>query len=214
MTDWIAEERGFGGALEDFNRLRRRASTRPLLTLGLTLLLTAGLVFRSARKQLSYESDVTFRVIESELEAKTASTPNRALRSFVLEVVFSNALLIDLMKRHHLGGNRFNVSPIDAAEAMRDEDIEVRVWRNYFLDLRYADQEARSARLYIEFGHPDPQVAFEVVSELSSAVTEESDRTGKAAACGRWLSSKRRSMPRVRRWSRPRPSWPSTRSRC
>ena len=98
LPSWIAEEDGLRGAWRELVRLARRAASRPVLTLGLTLALSVGMVVRAWRKAPVYESHAVFRVTEGELDLATASAPNRALKGYIQNVVFSNEALVALLQ--------------------------------------------------------------------------------------------------------------------
>jgi hypothetical protein len=180
---WIDLEPGLVGTRRELARLYRRAAARPARTLGITLLITAAVVGRSARKLHAYDSRIVFRVTEGELDATTAPPPNRRLQAYVKTVVFSNARLVALMRAHKLRPLALKKDPAQAAEDMR-EDIGVGVWRNYFLDARGMFDPARSARLSISYADKDPQLAFDVVRDLGQLV-QESEGSARVAEAER-----------------------------
>jgi hypothetical protein len=171
-ASWIDDEPDLRAALRELQRLLRRAAARPIVTLLLALLTAAGVAGNIARKQLVYDARVVFRVTESDFEAGTAPPPARALRAYVLDVAFSSARLLEVMRAHHLYGSTTARDPTLALESMR-EDIEVQVWRNYFIQDRAADEAGRSAHLAIGYTGTTPEQALAVVHDLGRLVIEQ-----------------------------------------
>jgi hypothetical protein len=130
-------------------RLSRRALARPLVTLAAALLLTGLVVTREARKVRFYHSRVVFRVVGGD------ETPKRALRQLVQREVLSDETLLDLIKRHHIDDK---LSPLDAVEYLRDDQIAMEIWRN------------PDTHVMLGFADRDPKLAYEIVCELMELV--------------------------------------------
>jgi hypothetical protein len=170
-ASWEKDEPGAKGAWIELQRLKRRALSRPLKPVFIALLLTAALVGMRARKQRVFSSRVVFRVTENDLDATTAPRPAKALREYVYDVCFSTTRLIELMTLHGLYPAQLKRDPLLAAETMRD-DIEVDVWRNYFVDDRTSLDAGRSARLAIGYSSKDPAQALVVAQDLGKLIAE------------------------------------------
>src|SRR5207244_1584201 len=97
-----------------------------------------------------YSSRIVLRVLEGDVDIATAPRPKGKLREYVADVAFSSARLGELIRKRDLYPRERARDPSFAMpiEAMRD-DIEVEVWRNYFLEQRSVDDPARSARIAI-----------------------------------------------------------------
>ncbi len=178
-SDWVAREPGLRTALHELGRFRRRAMAHPVATLVVAALLTGVVVARRARSAPPVRARIVFRVTEGDLDVGTAPRPNRELRAFVNEVAFSNQHLAELARRRGLYAHELKRSPVDAAESFRD-DIDVDVWRNYFLEGRANDDPARSARISISYRSRDPHEAYEVVQDLGRLVVE-ANQSGRVA---------------------------------
>jgi hypothetical protein len=163
--DWLAAEPGPAEVGRELKRLFRRAWSRPLLPLLLALLGTGLVVGKRARKQRSFTARVVYRVSEDDLDAATAPRPAKRLREHVSEVAFSNARLVEIIKRHGLYAPKLARDPLLAVESFR-EDIEIDVWRNYFLEERGELDAGRSARIAIGFAHADRELAYQVARAL------------------------------------------------
>jgi hypothetical protein len=189
VTSWLDEEAGLVSAWRELGRLRRRAASRPIHTLGITLLITFAVVYKSSRSVPAFESRVVFRVVEADIEAQTSLVPNHALRSYINDVVFSSERLVELMKRHKLGGSKVTKDPAEAVKGFR-EDLIVEVWRNYFMEARSTMDPARSARVAISYPHKDAKLAYEVTRDLGDLVvkTQEEERIARAEETVRALA--------------------------
>jgi hypothetical protein len=178
---WIEEEPGALGAWNELQRLKRRALARPFRAVALALVMTAAVVGMRAKKVRTFTSRVVFRVTEGDLDASTAPRPAKALRQYVLDVAFSNHHLLDVIKAHGLYAREMKRDPSFAIEAMRD-DIEVEVWRNYFMEQRQTDDAGRSARIGISYQSKNADEAYVVVQHLGRLVAEEEEAARVAMA--------------------------------
>jgi hypothetical protein len=172
--DWTDDEPGAAAAWHELVRLRRRAFARPWKPLLIALMLTAAVVGQRARKTRSYGSRIVFRLTENDLDAATAPAPAKKLREYVLDVVFSQQRLLDVIQAHGLYPRELKRDPGFAVEAFRD-DLEVEVWRNYFLEERLNDDAGRSARIAIAYTHQDRQQAYDVVRALGRLLMEHEE---------------------------------------
>lgn len=180
--DWLSDEPGAAAAWHELARLCRRVFRRPWKPLLVALLLTAAVVGQRARKTRSYTSRIVFRLTENDLDAATAPAPARKLRQYVLDVVFSQQRLLEVIQAKGLYARELERDPGFAVEAFR-EDLEVEVWRNYFLEERLTDDAGRSARIALSYTHPNRETAYEVVRHLGRqlAAHEEAARIAMAA---------------------------------
>ncbi len=169
--NWDDEEADLGSALGELARLKRRAWQRKWRTLAIALACALAVVGMRARKARSFSSRIVMRVTEADLDAATAPRPAKRLREYVLDVAFSNQRLLDVIRARKLYPSQLKKDPSLAVESMR-EDLDVEVWRNYFVELRQLDDAGRSARVAIEYRAPDPQVALDVVRELGRVITD------------------------------------------
>ena len=173
-ADWTDDEPGLRSAAVELGRMRRRAFARPLRTVGLALLVALAAAGVRARKHRVYRSRVVLRATEGDLDAATAPRPNKRLRQYVLDVAFSNARLSQVIHDFELYPRERARDPSLALEAMRD-DVDVEVWRNYFVEIRQLDDAGRSARVAVSYQHRDPQLALDVVRRLGALIVEQEE---------------------------------------
>ena len=178
---WIDDEPGAARSLVELERLRQRARRRPLLTIGLTLLLTAGLVGWRARGVRFYTARAILRVSEGDLDPMTAPRPKSTLRGYVTDAAFTNQRLLDIIKQRKLYPVLAHDDPNAAVAAMR-KDIKVDVYRNYFLIERRPDDPPRSARIAISYRGRDPLVAQAVLTDLADTVARNEQMARQASA--------------------------------
>jgi hypothetical protein len=173
---WVDDEPGLGGVGRELKRLGRRAWLRGVRTVGLALLVTAAVVGKRAQKERVFTSRVVFRVSEGDIDVGAAPRPARELRAYVLNVAFSTGKLLDLIRRDGLYRRELKRDPQMAVEAMRD-DIDVEVWRNYFVDNRSEGGSGRSARIAVEYTAKDRELALEVARALGALIIEDQEET-------------------------------------
>jgi hypothetical protein len=108
-------------------------------------------------------------------EGGSARTESR-LRDYVVNVVFSDAVLLGMMKAHNLNPAKVAQNPTLALAGFR-EDIDVDVYRNNFIYERLPGDPPRSARLDIGVNANDPREALVIAQELADLViTHEAKR--------------------------------------
>jgi hypothetical protein len=178
---WIDAERRETSIPDELARLRRRAIARPFRTLFVALAVAGSTVAVRAQKQRAQHARVVLRVTEEDLDAATAPRLKHNLRDYVLTAAFTNARLIALMQKYDLYTRRLAADPAGALESIR-EDIEVEVYRNYFIEERTGDDPGRSARIAISFTAKDASVALEVARRLGDIVVEQETAERQQAA--------------------------------
>ncbi len=183
--NWIDEEPGAATAGAEVRRLFRRARLQRVKTIVLAVLLGALGAAYDGYSGRSFQSRIIYRVTESDMDATIAPPPKKQLKSYVEDTIFSSERLVKIMKDHNLYSNVLTRDVQLAVENLR-EDIEVEVWRNYFVDARMAGDAGRSARIGITFHAKQPKLAYDVVQALGTLVTvtdgEERTRLARLAA--------------------------------
>ena len=172
--EWIDDEPGLHAALAELRRVVRRAFARRWLCLALALVGAGAVVAWRALPTRRYQSRVVYRVIEG--GEADAAMPNRALRDYVRDDVFSNQALAELITRHHFVEHPTS----EQVKAFRDEALLVEVWRSELGE--GVDAAEQSARIAIGFSHRDPKVAYEVVCDLMDLVSGRADNAEVLAA--------------------------------
>src|SRR5690349_16028419 len=172
VRDWSDEEAGRRELSFELRHLARRAIARPWATLGVALAIAVAVALFAGRTPRTYSSTVTFRVTEGDIDFATAPQLNPRLRAHVQGALLSSPRLEAIRAARGLYPEARRRGEAEAIAAFRD-DIEVTVWRNYFLEGREAeDDPTRTARLAIRYRGRDPQLAYQVAQDLGRAVTD------------------------------------------
>jgi uncharacterized protein involved in exopolysaccharide biosynthesis len=174
-TPWSEAEPGLGDFFWEVGRLFRRARSRWLFTVSLTVIVTCGMVIREVRKQRKYPAKIVMSVEEQNVDDDVVPYTASAFQDYVSNAVFTDARLLELIERHDLH-TMVKKQPELALESVR-EDIEVEAYRNLFLEYQAGKGDDRSARLAISFWATDPELALTVARELSELViTHEAEQ--------------------------------------
>jgi hypothetical protein len=187
--DWIESEPGLRAALGEVARLFRRTRARRLLIVGLALAGALTLSAKSSSSGLedSFSSKIVFRITENDTEeASIASRPPREFKRWITAAAFAGPRLTKVIERHHLYPALYARDPQLAVETMR-EDIDIIVWRNYFLwdylpEGEGDDSERRSVRVAIAFHARDPELAYDVVRDLGQLIIDLQEQSRLALA--------------------------------
>jgi hypothetical protein len=166
-----------------------------LTALGLALAVVA----IELAKEHAFSPRVVLRALEADRDARTAPRMKRQLREYVMGAVFSNRALSDLMTRHGLYPGLARTNREAALQSFR-EDIEVEVYRNYFVEERGAGSAPRSARIMVSYRSEHRDLALAVSRDLGElvAVHERAARRQQAdAAASRAAQALDRAKARV-----------------
>jgi len=180
-TAWMAREPGLREAFAELGRLGRRALGLPGRILIGTLLLALAVVGFVVVKGHRFAPRYLLRAVESDRVASDAPHGKRALRDHVLHNTFSNGRLLEIIQRHRLYPALAKRDPNAAVTSFR-EDIEVEVYKNYFVEERDPDEPPRSARIAVRFRSEDRALALAVTRELGALIVEQEALARRAQA--------------------------------
>ncbi len=179
-VDWADREPGLPEAVREVQRVLRRASARPVLTLAATVVVTALLIGMVARKVPLQRARVILRVQENAFAGDLALAQKGELKNHIYQVVLSRDRLLEVIHRHNLYPSAQARGDDEAVEQFR-EALDVQEFRNYFLVGHGEDNQLASGRIAISFTDPDYQVASAVVEDLAQVVIEAEHERRKAA---------------------------------
>jgi hypothetical protein len=173
---WEDTEPGFRETLGEIARLFRRARKRPWVVVLLTIVLTALLVVRSARRETSYGATVKLLVTESEQEAESEEIQsgsriysNDKLREFIANAAFTDGKVLEVLKQNDFRTRDIENNPRLVLQSFR-EDVEIDVYRNHFVEAPMG--APRTANIAIGFRMNDPDKALAIVRDLGDLVVE------------------------------------------
>jgi hypothetical protein len=177
----MAREPGLREACSELARLGRRALGLPGRILVGSLLLALLVVGFVVLKGHRFGPRYLLRAIESDRVATDTPHGKRALRDHVLHNTFSNGRLFEIIQRHGLYPALARKDPNAAVNSFR-EDIEVEVYRNYFVEERSPEEPPRSARIAVRFKSEDRALALAVTRELGALIVEHEAQARQAQA--------------------------------
>jgi hypothetical protein len=170
-VDWEESERGFEFAIDEARRLLRRARPRLRWLVVIGLVAAIGYPVRRITAKRVYDAQVVLRIVEADKELTKEVRPPQELFAFIWGVFLSGPNLKKVIERHKIYPDKWAKDPQVAVEAMRN-DLDVVLWRNYFVESYSDDDEARSARVSISWHFKDPEVALAVVRDLGDVIIE------------------------------------------
>jgi hypothetical protein len=170
---WESGEVGWSFAKQETRRLLRRSRPRLRWIILVSLLAAAGFVTKRLWKPPKREAVIRMRAIEQDMERETAVRPAKSYQDYIWGVFFSSTNLLKIVEKHKLYPDRYARDPMLAVEGFRD-DIDLQVWRNYFIWEHYEDDgELRTVRFSVSWMSTDPQQALEVVRDLGALIIEK-----------------------------------------
>jgi hypothetical protein len=133
------------------------------------------------RQKKVYDAEMAVRIVEANQDLTSRMRPPQHYLNLIWSVFLSGTNLKKIILRHKIYQDKWDRDPQLAVEAMRD-DMDVRVWRNYFVEDYYShdDDEARSARVAITWHYKDPDIALEVVRDLGNTIMESQSEERRA----------------------------------
>lgn len=168
---WLDDEPRPSACLLQAARLLYAGARRPAAVLAGTAILLASLLAIRALQKHAYTPRFVFRVVETDSDPRNHPRPRRDLADYVQNGVFTSGPLLDIIHRYGLYPGLARRSARAALEAFR-EDIDIDVYRNYFVEERSADSAPRSARLAISYKNADRNLAVSVTRALGTLVAE------------------------------------------
>jgi hypothetical protein len=178
----VESEPGLRSIARIVARLIRRARANPARVLVTALLLALAVVAIALVTERAFRPRYVMRVVEADRDARTAPRMKRQLREYVMGAVFSNGVLLSLIEKHGLYPGIVRKNPQGALESFR-EDIEVEVYRNFFVEERSAHDAPRSARIAVSYRSDDRDLALAVTADLGDLIVthERAARSHQAA---------------------------------
>jgi hypothetical protein len=178
---WLDREPGFRAFAGQLRRNLSRGFCLPLRTICASLILASLVVGVHAIKERKYAPRFVLRAVEADVNVDASPRPKRKLREHIRDAVFSERPLMEIMQRHGLYGKLMRANPRAALDSFR-EDIEIEVYRNYFLEERSNHEPPRSARIALSYKAEDPRTALEVTRELGDLIERYEGETRRRQA--------------------------------
>lgn len=191
QDDWLDREPGFVATVFQVGRCVRRGLMRPVLVVAIALLLTGGVVAIVALVSGEYNPTYVLRVSEMDGDPSVMPRPKRQLQQYVQEAVFTTEPLMRVIQKHGLYPSLARKNQRAALQSFR-EDIEVEVYRNYFIEERSREDSPRTARLAVRYRAKDPDLALAVTRELGGLVIEHERQEMRRQAARSALEAARR----------------------
>lgn len=195
IDSWIDDEPGARAALQQAGRVLRRGVRRPLATLLAGALVALAAVGIVVLLEPPYRPGYVLRVVETDRDPGTMPRPRRELRQYVLDAVFTTNALLAIIQKHGLYPALMRHSRRAALESFRD-DIELDVYRNYFVEARSAHEAPRSARIAVRYRSEDPAIALAVTRDLGKLIVER-ERAERAKEAAQAARSAKRALDRL-----------------
>lgn len=169
--DWLDREPGFFAMLVQFGRCVRLGLTKPVRVVLIALAASALTVAAVALLSGNYRPTVVLRVSETDGDPSAMPRPKRQLQQYVQEAVFTSAPLMAVIEKHGLYPSLARKNKRAALQSFR-EDIEIEVYRNYFVEERTRGEAPRTARMAVRYRAKNPGVALAVTRDLGSVIIE------------------------------------------
>jgi hypothetical protein len=162
---WLEVEPPSGTGWAAIGRLRRRSRGSWKIWVSAALVISVLATIRSAGRPPGYTVSIVVRVLESTVQPGGADFGVAALRSYVNDLVFTNANLIAVMKRHPETFRGLDKNPSFELEDLR-KAIDVSVTENDFVQERDPNDPPRTARIVFSYTSFQPELAFNLATEL------------------------------------------------
>ncbi len=169
MSDWYEAEPSLVETLViELQRLKRRARARLPLVLAIAAVLTAAVVWKVARKPALHRARIILAITEGEMASAHDAVPLDQLQDYINGVLLTDEKLLAIVEKHDLFPLRRTHGNAFAVGELRDL-FAIAVWRNYF-QYAYSYQERRTARVAVVVTHGNPDFAYDMAEELTTAI--------------------------------------------
>ena len=166
-TWFDSEESTRLGMIAEIQRIRRRFRARPWPVIIAALLTSAFVIYKIASRPTKVEAEIVMALTEGSFVQRDSGIPGEQLHEVITTNLLSDRNLSALIEKQDLFPARKKRGMQYAVDALRDK-FDVDVWKNTFAD---GDEDVeRSARIGITVTDTDPDVAYDLVRELSNIV--------------------------------------------
>ncbi len=166
---WIDSEPRLADCVEQLAWLFARGLRRPLWLAIVAATISAVVLAFVFLRKTTHTPSYVLRIVETGRDPRDLPRPRRQLAEYVKTGVFTSEPLLDMIRRHGLYPSLLRKSRRAALETFR-EDIEIEVYRNYFVEERSAGSSPRSARLSVSYKNSNQEVAVAVTRELGALI--------------------------------------------
>jgi hypothetical protein len=178
---WFNDEPRALDVLRQAVSLFARGVRRPWLTLLVSLSFAAGVGALVAFGKRNHAPVLVLRLVEGSGDSSTMPNPQRRLREYVRDAVFTSAPMLELIRRHGLYPSLVKKNPRAALESFR-EDIVIDVYQNYFVEPRAPGETPRSARVAVSYRSTDRSTALAVTRDLGALIRKHETAVRNAQA--------------------------------
>ncbi len=178
---WLDDEPRAGDFVRQTADLLSGGFRRPFLTLALSALFVAVVAAVLVFGKRVYAPHVLLRIVEGDGDPSAQPRPHRQLGEYVRDAVFTSEPLLELIRKHGLYPSLVKRNPRAALESFR-EDIDIEVYRNYFVEERAPGSAPRTARVAVGYSSSDRAVALDVTRELAALIERHEARVRRAQA--------------------------------
>lgn len=178
---WFDDEPRALDHLRQAVSLLARGGRRPWLTLLISLSFAAGIGALVAFGKRHHAPVLVLRLVEGSGDSSAMPNPQRRLREYVRDAVFTSAPMLELIRQHRLYPSLAQRNPRAALESFR-EDIDIDVYQNYFVEPRAPGETPRSARVAVSYHSPDRSTALAVTRDLGALIRRHETQVRNAQA--------------------------------
>jgi len=167
---WVSDEPRLSSVAR---QVIARALHRPVLVLGVAMLVAGPFVARRVLRPPAYEAALHFRIAEGELsDPLHAPRAPRGIHDYIRNVAMSRDRVERILKDHPSFGSNLEGNREKAVELFR-EDVDIQVSRNYFILDWSPGNTPRSARVAISLRALDGAEALEILHEIGAAILQD-----------------------------------------
>lgn len=169
--EWLEAEASQQTLRRELQRLKRRAKKRIVVVILLSLVGVAAVIKKVSGRVPLYQATVLMRVTEGNLLEEDSPMANEGLANYLFLVALNSERLLTIIEKHNLYPERETFGSTYAIDKLRDF-LDIEITANYFARVRDEGDPQRSVGINLHFSDFDPDLAFEVALDLSSALVE------------------------------------------
>lgn len=187
---WDMRERGDHRIVRELSRLARRAKTRPVMVLFLSVAGSAFVVGLLARKNQTFEAEVILRVSEGVIVADNTPLPRDKLEGYLRSIAFSDANLARVVAEHDLFPIARARGPRFALAELLDR-IDLAIYSNYFA-IDHGLDVPRTVRISVTYTADERGNALPVARSIAQLIINAASERRQTASDALFdLSSKK-----------------------
>ncbi len=171
VVEWLDDERRANTFRNELQRLKRRAKKRPILLIVITAMMVTLVLWKKSKKVHLYQATIVMRATEGELIDEESPFAVDGLANYLFTIALNRERLKPIIEKYDLFPEREEFGDLYAVSELRGF-LDIEINSNAFSRVKDEGDPVRSVGIAVHFTDFDPELAFDVATDLAAALVE------------------------------------------